>query len=289
MSKLVHLLVITSCCITVNLVNAQSSLVGVWKGVLFSTSVSDTAAKIAYLKITKYKSICDLYFRVEQLQSTSYYSTKLTGTFNPDSLEFRDVVFDPKSMVINTKDKNRLKIKVNDSTGYMTAEIISEKEKITVRKMVLFKSNEEFVSTAKKEVNQAWFYHFQKEYQLGMLAPQKREEERNNFQFQSVYFEPAKYVLSTDYHTYLKKLINVVNGHTDLRLKVIGHTDWDGSDQYNEELSKKRAEVIIQFLVQNGLARDRIVYEYQGEKKPADTNKTKDGKKRNRRVDFQFI
>jgi OOP family OmpA-OmpF porin len=54
-------------------------------------------------------------------------------------------------------------------------------------------------------------------------------------------------------------------------------------------LSKKRAESIIQFLELNGLARDRIEYEYQGEKKPADTNKTSEGKKRNRRVDFQFI
>jgi outer membrane protein OmpA-like peptidoglycan-associated protein len=81
----------------------------------------------------------------------------------------------------------------------------------------------------------------------------------------------------------------VINGHTDLRLKVIGHTDWDGSDQYNEDLSKKRAESIIQFLELNGLDQDRIEYEYQGEKKPADTNKTSEGKKRNRRVDFQFI
>jgi outer membrane protein OmpA-like peptidoglycan-associated protein len=39
----------------------------------------------------------------------------------------------------------------------------------------------------------------------------------------------------------------------------------------------------------NGLDQDRIEYEYQGEKKPADTNKTSEGKKRNRRVDFQFI
>jgi hypothetical protein len=45
----------------------------------------------------------------------------------------------------------------------------------------------------------------------------------------------------------------------------------------------------IQFLEQNGLSRDRIEYEYQGEKKPVDNNKTEDGKRKNRRVDFEFI
>jgi len=287
--KLVHFSQVFMCIIALNTARSQTPFLGVWKGILFTNSVSDSSAKIIYFKISKYKSICDIDFRVEQLQSTSFYVNRITGTYNSDSLEFKEVVFDQKSMILTSKEKHSLKIKVNDSTGYMSVEIVNQNQNIPVKRMALFKVNEEFVSTAKKEVNQAWFYLFLKENSLGMLAPQKREYERNNFQFQSVYFQSAKTELSTDYHPYLKKVINVVNGHTDLRLKVIGHTDWDGSDQYNEDLSKKRAEVIIQFLIQNGLAKDRIEYEFQGEKKPADTNKTSEGKKRNRRVDFQFI
>ena len=80
-----------------------------------------------------------------------------------------------------------------------------------------------------------------------------------------------------------------MNGHTDLRLKVVGHTDWDGSDSYNEKLSQQRAETIILYLEKNGLSRDRIEFEYQGEKKPIQSNETSEGKKRNRRVDFYFI
>ena len=268
---------------------AQSSILGVWKGVVYENSMTDSSAKIVYFKIAKYKNNCDVNIRVERLQSTAFSIDRLTGTYNADSLFFKDVVFDQKSMINAIKEKCSVTLKLNDSTGYLMVEIISDKDKKIVKKMVLFHVSEDFVSTAKKEVNQAWFYLFLKEFSLGMVAPKKREEERINFQFQSVYFKPADAELSPEYHSYLKKVINVINGHTDLRLKVIGHTDWDGTDKYNEDLSKKRAEVIIQFLEQNGLSRDRIEYEYQGEKKPVDTNKTSEGKKRNRRVDFQFI
>jgi outer membrane protein OmpA-like peptidoglycan-associated protein len=287
--KLVQYLLILSCLISLKALRAQSPFLGVWKGAIFSNSISDTSTKITYFNITKFKNICDINIRVEQLQTTSFYVFRLSGNYNPDSLEFKDIVFDSKSMIQKTKDKCKLKLEFNDSSGYLIGEIYGPKDKILLYKLVLFKTSEEFISAQKKEVNHAWFYFFQKEFSMGMVAPQKRDFERNNFQFQSVYFEPAKAELSSEYHTYLKGLINVINGHTDLRLKVIGHTDWDGSDQYNEDLSKKRAESIIQFLELNGLARDRIEYEYQGEKKPADTNKTSEGKKRNRRVDFQFI
>ena len=288
MMKIVHFFVLV-CLFSCTFSSAQSSFLGVWKGVIYENTMTDTSSKVVYVKISKYKNICDVSFRVERLLSTDFYVSRITGAYTNDSLYFKDVVFDQKSMILSTKEKYRLKITVNDSSGYMKADIINEKNQKIAKSMVLFKVSDEFVSIAKKEVNQAWFYVFLKEYSIGMVAPQKREEERNYFQFQSVYFQPALAELSPDYHSYLKKVINVINGHTDLRLKVIGHTDWDGSDQYNEDLSKKRAEAIIQFLEQNGLSRDRIEYEYQGEKKPVDTNKTSEGKKRNRRVDFQFI
>lgn len=84
-------------------------------------------------------------------------------------------------------------------------------------------------------------------------------------------------------------MIRVVDGHTDLRIKVTGHTDADGSDEYNIELSKKRAQSLIDFFVANGLSKDRIEIDFKGEKAPIDSNDTPEGKQHNRRVDFSFI
>jgi outer membrane protein OmpA-like peptidoglycan-associated protein len=84
-------------------------------------------------------------------------------------------------------------------------------------------------------------------------------------------------------------MIKVVKGHSDLRVKVTGHTDSDGSDQYNDTLSYNRAQAITNYFVKRGLSPDRLVIEFKGEHSPIDTNKNPEGKQRNRRVDFEFI
>jgi outer membrane protein OmpA-like peptidoglycan-associated protein len=107
--------------------------------------------------------------------------------------------------------------------------------------------------------------------------------------FQPIYFDYDQAIIRSEYTDFLKRMIRVVNGHSDLRIKVTGHTDSDGSDAYNVELSKKRAQALIDFFVTNGLSRDKIEVEFKGESAPIDSNKTPQGKQRNRRVDFAFI
>ena len=85
------------------------------------------------------------------------------------------------------------------------------------------------------------------------------------------------------------EIIKIIKSHSDLRIQVTGHTDSDGTNTYNKHLSKRRAESIIKYFTKRGLRRDRIVIDFKGEREPAETNKTKDGKQKNRRVDFRFI
>jgi OOP family OmpA-OmpF porin len=138
-------------------------------------------------------------------------------------------------------------------------------------------------------MNHSWFLRFNSDLENGLSSPTKRLEELKAFKFESVYFDYGKDVLKEEYKNYLLKMIKMVKSHSDLRIKITGHTDADGSDRYNNKLSKRRSEAIILFFEANGLRRDRIVTDYKGEKKPIDNNKTEDGKRKNRRVDFEFI
>ena len=74
-----------------------------------------------------------------------------------------------------------------------------------------------------------------------------------------------------------------------MRVKVTGHTDADGSDAYNDELSKRRAKAIVDYFEAHGLSEDRLEFDFKGEHEPVDSNNTSSGKQRNRRVDFKFI
>ena len=84
-------------------------------------------------------------------------------------------------------------------------------------------------------------------------------------------------------------MVRVVKSHSDLRIKVTGHTDAVGSDIYNVDLSERRAKAITNFFIQCGLDEDRIVVDFKGESNPVETNSTSEGKQKNRRVDFSFI
>ena len=70
---------------------------------------------------------------------------------------------------------------------------------------------------------------------------------------------------------------------------AIGHTDSIGSDAYNQKLSVRRAESVKAYLVSKGVEPNRIYTEGKGEKQPVASNKTKDGRAKNRRVEIEVI
>lgn len=67
---------------------------------------------------------------------------------------------------------------------------------------------------------------------------------------------------------------------------ISGHTDADGSETYNQELSKKRAEAVKQFLVDEGVVSKRLVLQALGEALPVASNDTEEGRAKNRRVEI---
>jgi OOP family OmpA-OmpF porin len=72
-----------------------------------------------------------------------------------------------------------------------------------------------------------------------------------------------------------------------LRLSIEGHTDSDGADDYNMDLSKRRAAAVREYLITNyKIAGDRLESKGWGESKPIDTNDTPEGKANNRRVEL---
>ena len=70
---------------------------------------------------------------------------------------------------------------------------------------------------------------------------------------------------------------------------AIGHTDSVGADAYNQKLSVRRAESVKSYLVSKGVEPNRIYTEGKGEKQPVASNKTADGRAKNRRVEIEVI
>jgi OOP family OmpA-OmpF porin len=87
----------------------------------------------------------------------------------------------------------------------------------------------------------------------------------------------------------LNKAAEVLRQYPDLRIRVSGHTDPKGKYEKNKSLSLRRAEAVKWYLVDQGIAADRIETVGYGPDKPLGTNKTKAGRAKNRRIEFEII
>jgi OOP family OmpA-OmpF porin len=79
-----------------------------------------------------------------------------------------------------------------------------------------------------------------------------------------------------------------LQANPNVRVNVIGHTDSVGADEYNQKLSEKRAESVVEYLSRNGVAASRLEASGAGEGQPVASNDTSDGRAQNRRVELQI-
>jgi OOP family OmpA-OmpF porin len=68
-----------------------------------------------------------------------------------------------------------------------------------------------------------------------------------------------------------------------------GHTDSIGTEAYNQKLSERRANTVKQYLISKGVPADRIYAEGKGELQPVASNKTREGRAQNRRVEIEIV
>jgi len=88
------------------------------------------------------------------------------------------------------------------------------------------------------------------------------------------------------------KLDDLTGKIKDINLEVIiavGHTDWIGTEEYNQKLSERRAAAVKAYLVSKGIEPNRVYTEGKGEKQPIADNKTAEGRAKNRRVEIEVV
>jgi OOP family OmpA-OmpF porin len=103
------------------------------------------------------------------------------------------------------------------------------------------------------------------------------------------FFAFDKSVLQPAGKAKLEDLVSKLQG-TDIEVIVAtGHTDSTGTDDYNQKLSMRRANAVKAFLVSKGLPAERVFTEGKGEKQPVASNKTAEGRAKNRRVEVEVV
>ncbi len=103
----------------------------------------------------------------------------------------------------------------------------------------------------------------------------------------AVLFDFDKYNLRPEADEILAPLLATLQADPSMNVDIEGHTDWVGSDAYNYRLSQRRAQAVVNWLVEHGIARTRMRAVGKGESEPIATNQTAAGRQLNRRTEVQ--
>lgn len=115
-------------------------------------------------------------------------------------------------------------------------------------------------------------------------APQEIPEEIP--EFENVLFIYNAYDFQGDAKKRIDAVYNYLSKHADKKILLSGHTDDRGDKKYNMSLSTLRVEAVKNYFVSKGIKEERIVLKSYGEDRPAATNKTREGRGLNRRVEL---
>lgn len=104
-----------------------------------------------------------------------------------------------------------------------------------------------------------------------------------------VNFDFDKATIRSDARPVLDEALRTIKQSGDIHIAVEGNTDSQGSEEYNLNLSIRRAQAVADYLVAHGVARSQLQIDGYGETRPVASNDTADGRAQNRRVELRVL
>ncbi len=109
-------------------------------------------------------------------------------------------------------------------------------------------------------------------------------ETTGEFTTRGIYFDLDSDVIRPESTPTLTEILTTLEDHSEYRIVIEGHTDSTGEEDYNRQLSERRARAVVRYLVEHGIAAGRLEAVGKGESEPAADNATPAGRQQNRRV-----
>lgn len=127
---------------------------------------------------------------------------------------------------------------------------------------------------------------FKKSMVFGPAEMKAALDGEGRVQLHGILFDLDKATLQPESAKQLQHVVTLLKNNPDLTIEVQGHTDDQGSDDYNLKLSQRRAETVVVYLGLFGIDTSLLVPKGYGESKPVMSNTTEEGRAKNRRVEL---
>ncbi len=243
-------------------------------------------------------------FRVSALGNIAIISSNRKGGFGGQDLYTTDVYNDirPKEVsyvkgtIFDAKTQNKLSATF-ELIDIHSGDIIytSFSDGITGQFLVPLPVNKEYVLNVAKEGYLFYSEHFflKKEDSLINFAelniPLQPIESGSKVVLSNVFFDTDSYILKDISRVELQKLIEFLQHNPNSKIEISGHTDNSGDKTKNLVLSNNRAKSVYDYLILNGISKDRLSYKGYGDTKPRVPNDSDQHKAMNRRTEFMIL
>jgi outer membrane protein OmpA-like peptidoglycan-associated protein len=166
------------------------------------------------------------------------------------------------------------------------AQLQAEQQALLEQKQQLQSAVAEMSSTAERLRQEREELRSRLESALSQVADTQTSARGFIVNLPDILFDLNEASLKAEAKVVLAKLAGILLLMPELNLRVEGHTDATGSDEYNQGLSERRAASVRDFLAAQGIGMGRMISVGYGEHRPVADNATKEGRQRNRRVEI---
>lgn len=250
----------------------------------------------------------DLYFVLDASGKTGYYSSSKPGGFGQQDIYVIHFIQSEKSEKLVGPRLHLLKGIVKDSISGMpveaSIEIINNQKNELISTISSNSASGKYLISLPAGINyglrvQATGYLF---YSANVDIPDTASyseviknislmklEVGNKIILKNIFYDFNKADLRIESQAELNHLVNLLKEMPALKIEISSHTDNKGSDDYNRILSEKRAESVVNYLVNAGIDKNRLVAKGYGETIPLVGNDTPEGQQTNRRTEFVIL
>jgi outer membrane protein OmpA-like peptidoglycan-associated protein/tetratricopeptide (TPR) repeat protein len=115
------------------------------------------------------------------------------------------------------------------------------------------------------------------------------ETPKQRVELQNIYYDFDKDFIRQDAATELDRAVELLSQNKNYKVKLLSHTDWYGTYDYNVDLSHRRAKNARAYLIQKGIDPSRILVDHFSENRPLESNDNDNGRQYNRRTELRLI
>jgi outer membrane protein OmpA-like peptidoglycan-associated protein len=250
----------------------------------------------------------DVFFVMEANGTTGYYSSSMAGgngdkdiykvVFTPVKKEvkpagpkltlLKGLVLDeekstPLSAIIEITDNEKRVVissfNSNSSTGkYIVSLPAGKNYGITVKSdgYLFYSDNVNLPDTAA-------YQEIERNILLKKLTVGKKIVLKN------IFYDFNKSTLRQESMSEINQMVSLLKENPSIKIELSSYTDSKGSDEYNKKLSQERAQSVVDYLIGNGIIKERLTAVGYGEAFPIAENETEEGRQLNRRTEFKIL